>query len=152
MQTCKIQKQLTHVCRQNEGFKNVSLGNVLSAKPPKEPTPFIKPEDQEVWDKYNNESFEVQVGLHELLGHGCGKLLQETSPGVFNFDHKNPPTNPITGKPVSTYYKPSETWGTVFGGMGPSYEECRAESVAMVSAEVLDIPVGARRTNVYLLQ
>lgn len=117
--------------RQTEGFKNVSLGNVLSAKPPKEPTPFIKAEDQEAWDKYVNESFEVQVGLHELLGHGCGKLLQETSPGVFNFDQKNPPTNPVTGKPVATYYKPSETWGTVFGGLGPSYEECRAESVAM---------------------
>lgn len=96
---------LTQRSRQDEGFKNVSLGNVLSAKPPKEPTPFIRSEDQEVWDKYNNESFEVQVGLHELLGHGCGKLLQETSPGTFNFDHKNPPTNPVTGKPVSTYYK-----------------------------------------------
>jgi len=28
-------------------------------------------------------------------------------------------------------YKPGDTWGSVFGGMGPSYEECRAESVAM---------------------
>jgi hypothetical protein len=76
-------------------------------------------------------SFEVQVGLHELLGHGCGKILQETSPGVYNFDHKNPPVSPITQKPVTSYYKPGETWGSVFGGMGPSYEECRAESVAM---------------------
>jgi dipeptidyl-peptidase-3 len=76
-------------------------------------------------------SFEVQVGLHELLGHGCGKILQETSPGMYNFDHKNPPVSPITGKPITSYYKPGETWGSVFGGMGPSYEECRAESVAM---------------------
>ncbi|KXT06498.1 hypothetical protein AC578_6077 [Pseudocercospora eumusae] len=117
--------------RQTEGFKNVSLGNVLSASAPKEPTPFIREEDQDVWDKYKDEAFEVQVGLHELLGHGCGKLLQETSPGEYNFDVKNPPQNPVTGKPVDSWYKPGETWGTVFGGMGPSYEECRAESVAM---------------------
>jgi dipeptidyl-peptidase-3 len=50
---------------------------------------------------------------------------------VYNFDHKNPPTSPITQKPITSYYKPGETWGSVFGGMGPSYEECRAESVAM---------------------
>lgn len=117
--------------RQNEGFKNVSLGNVMSASAPKEPTPFIRDEDQEVFDKYKDEAFEVQVGLHELLGHGCGKLLQETEPGKFNFDIDNPPKSPITGEKVTTYYKPGETWGSVFGGMGPSYEECRAECVAM---------------------
>jgi dipeptidyl-peptidase-3 len=57
--------------------------------------------------------------------------LQETEPGKFNFDIKNPPMNPLTGKPVDSWYLPDETWGTKFGGMGPSYEECRAESVAM---------------------
>jgi len=66
-----------------------------------------------------------------LLGHGTGKLLQETSPGTYNFDIKNPPTSPVDNKPVSTYYKPGETWGSVFGSIAPSYEECRAECVAM---------------------
>ncbi|KAK5120916.1 hypothetical protein LTR85_005700 [Meristemomyces frigidus] len=117
--------------RQNEGFKNVSLGNVLSAAAPKETIPFIRDEDQDVYDACKDEAFEVQVGIHELLGHGCGKLLQETEAGKYNFDVKNPPLNPVTGKKVSTWYKPGETWGSVFGGMGPSYEECRAESVAM---------------------
>jgi len=117
--------------RQNEGFKNVSLGNVLSAAAPKEAVPFIRDEDQDVFDACKDPAFEVQVGLHELLGHGCGKLLQETEPGKYNFDIKNPPMNPVTGEKVKTWYKPGETWGSVFGGMGPTYEECRAESVAM---------------------
>lgn len=120
------------VIRQTEGFKNVSLGNVLSAKPPNEKVPFIKDEDVQLYNKYSDAAFEVQVGLHELLGHGCGKLLQETEPGKYNFDVDNPPVSPITGKKITTWYKPGETWGSVFGGMGPSYEECRAECVAMV--------------------
>ena len=122
------------VIRQSEGFKNVSLGNVQSAKPPNEAVPFIHASDLALFQKYSTEAFEVQVGLHELLGHGCGKLLQETAPGEYNFDHANPPGSPVTGKPVTTWYKPGETWGSVFGGMGPSYEECRAECVAMALA------------------
>jgi dipeptidyl-peptidase-3 len=119
------------VIRQNEGFKNVSLGNVLSAKAPNEKIPFIKDADLEVYQKYRDIAFEVQVGLHELLGHGCGKLLQETEPGVFNFDHKNPPISPLTNKPIDTWYKPGQTWGSLFGPIAASYEECRAECVAM---------------------
>jgi len=71
------------------------------------------------------------VGLHELLGHGCGKLLQETKPGEYNFDIKNPPTNPLTNEAVKTWYKPGQTWGSAFGAIAASYEECRAECVAM---------------------
>lgn len=117
--------------RQSEGFKNVSLGNVLGAKAPNEKIPFIQDEDLEVYQKYRDAAFEVQVGLHELTGHGCGKLLQETSPGVFNFDKENPPTSPLTNKPVTSWYKPGQTWGSVFGGLAGAYEECRAELVAM---------------------
>lgn len=117
--------------RQTEGFKNVSLGNVLSAKAANEKIPFIRDEDLELYQKYRDGAFEVQVGLHELTGHGCGKLLQETSPGVFNFEHDHPPVSPLTGKPVTSWYKPGQTWGSVFGGLAGAYEECRAELVAM---------------------
>lgn len=117
--------------RQTIGFKNVSLGNVLNAKSTGEKTPFIKASDAELYEKLRGPAFEVQVGLHELLGHGSGKLLSETSAGVYNFDHNSPPVSPIDGKPVSTFYKPGQTWGSVFGTTAGAYEECRAECVAM---------------------
>ncbi|KAI9699009.1 MAG: hypothetical protein M1836_003198 [Candelina mexicana] len=118
--------------RQTYGFKNVSLGNVLAAKAPNEPIPFIASSDLDLYQKCRDGAFEVQVGLHELLGHGTGKLFQETSPGEFNFDIDNPPVNPVTGKPIATWYKPGQTWSSVFGPIAASYEECRAECVAMV--------------------
>lgn len=117
--------------RQNLGFKNVSLGNVMSAKAPNEPVPFIRKQDLELFRTYRDAAFEVQVGIHELLGHGTGKLLQETAPGEYNFDVSNPPVSPVTNKPVATWYKPGQTWSSVFGSIASSYEECRAECVAM---------------------
>jgi dipeptidyl-peptidase-3 len=117
--------------RQNFGFKNVSLGNILSAKAPNEQIPFIKESDLAMYQKYRDPAFEVQVGLHELLGHGCGKLLQETSEGVYNFDFDNKPISPLSGQQIATWYKPGQTWGSVFGTIAASYEECRAECVAM---------------------
>ena len=117
--------------RQEIGFKNVSLGNVLSAKAPNEPIPFIRAEDLSLYRKYRDAAFEVQVGIHELLGHGTGKLLQEIEPGKYNFDPENPPISPISKEPCTTYYKPSQTWSSVFGAISSSYEECRAECVAM---------------------
>lgn len=117
--------------RINIGFKNVSLGNVLSAKAPNEKITFLESSDAELYDKYRGPAFEVQVGIHELLGHGTGKLLSENSDGSFNFDKSSPPISPITGKPVTTYYKKGQTWGSVFGALAGSYEECRAECVAM---------------------
>jgi dipeptidyl-peptidase-3 len=125
--------------RQNLGFKNVSLGNVLSAKAPNEPVPFIAEKDLNLYRDYRDAAFEVQVGLHELLGHGTGKLLQETAPGEFNFDISNPPVSPLTNKPISTWYKPGQTWSSVFGSIASSYEECRAECVAMALSCDFDI-------------
>ena len=128
--------------RQQVGFKNVSLGNVLSAKAPNEPVPFIRPEDLSVYQANRDEAFEVQVGIHELLGHGSGKLLQETSPGEYNFDINKPPLNPLTNKPCTSWYKPGQTWSSVFGPIASSMEENRAELVAMALScdfEILQI-------------
>lgn len=126
------------------GFKNVSLGNILSASAKassKHPPSFIKSQDLEIFQKYQSDSFEVQVGIHELLGHGSGKLLLETGPDEYNFDIKNPPLD-LDGKPVTTFYKQGETWGSVFGSLAGAFEETRAEVVAMyliTNRKLLDI-------------
>lgn len=128
--------------RQTIGFKNVSLGNVLSAKAPNEKITFIQEKDLALYEKLRGPAFEVQVGLHELLGHGTGKLLSELTPGNYNFDISNPPINPLTKEKVTSWYKPGQTWGSVFGGVAASYEECRAECVAMYlggDADILEI-------------
>jgi dipeptidyl-peptidase-3 len=118
------------VIRQNEGFKNVSLGNVITASGASAAAfSFLRDEDQTLFATLKVASFEVQVGCHELLGHGSGKLLVEKADGSLNFD----PTliNPVTGAQVATWYKPGQTYDSVFGSMSSALEECRAECVGV---------------------
>merc|ERR1712004_716343 len=111
--------------RQDEGFKNVSLGNVLSASygGTKKNT-FVSDADNDILKKYKVPSFEVQVGLHELLGHGSGKLF-------FKGNYPEDLVNPLTNEKVAHIYGPGDTYDSVFTSLGSSYEECRAECVGL---------------------
>ncbi|XWW92118.1 hypothetical protein V2A60_000040 [Cordyceps javanica] len=117
---------------QNVGSKNLAFGNVNLANPLDEVIPFILPEELQFLRDNRENAFEVLVACHELFGHGSGRLLVEHSPGEYNFSITSPPLNPITGLPVQSWYKPGETWSSVFGADANAIEECRADGVSLI--------------------
>lgn len=127
--------------RENYGFKNVYLGNVGGAMNPTDKPNHLIDADFDTYKKHFVTALSVNVGIHELLGHGSGKLLTENGDGTFNFD-KATLKNPFTGNLVENWYKPGESWGSKFGGLANAYEECRAEAVSLylgVESDILEI-------------
>jgi len=127
---------------------------VISSRKENEKVTFLRDEDQEPYEKLLVPAFEVQVGIHELLGHGSGKLLQQAQDGKFNFDHENL-KHPLTGGKITSWYKAGETYDSVFLSLGSSFEECRAEACGMYLCTVPELLSifghndAASRQNIY---
>ncbi|ATY66560.1 dipeptidyl peptidase III [Cordyceps militaris] len=113
--------------RENVGFKNIVLANRLSVNNnPNLPCHWVDPSEHSSFKAMTHIVRFLTTAIHELLGHGSGKLLAETEPGVYNFDRENPPLNPLTKKPITSHYLPLQNWGSVFGKLASTVEECRA--------------------------
>ncbi|KAF2678548.1 peptidase M49, dipeptidyl-peptidase III [Lentithecium fluviatile CBS 122367] len=122
--------------REQCGFKNVIIANRMSAESNKAHcNPFVDPADLNSFQKAKYPAYYWWVVLHELLGHGTGRMMVETSPGNFNFDKDRPPINPLSGEPITTWYKPGQTWTGQFGDLATTVDECRAE---LVGAYLMD--------------
>ena len=66
-------------------------------------------QDADLLVKYSKESLTLIVALHELLGHGTGKLFtKNVETGELNFDKDL--KHPFNGEEIKTYYLSSETW------------------------------------------
>ncbi|UNI18779.1 Dipeptidyl-peptidase III [Purpureocillium takamizusanense] len=123
--------------RQDDGFKNVIISNRMVAESQAQQYPFIDASELDRFKAHKSSAYYWWVVLHELLGHGTGRMMVETGNGKFNFDIENLPVNPITGKPISSWYKPDQTWTGLFGDLATTVDECRAE---LVGAYLMDDP------------
>jgi dipeptidyl-peptidase III len=109
--------------RDNEGFKNVFLGN--SAKSYAiNAMQFATPEQMKVLAENTGRCYEVHVACHELLGHGVGKLIYRNADGKIPHSF----VDPVTGEHFESCYEAGEDWNGKFGPISTSYEECRADT------------------------
>lgn len=122
--------------RETCGLKNIVFANRMNANnSPNRPCHYVDPAEVKSFRIYNHHIRFLVTAVHELLGHGTGKLLTETEPGVYNFDKENLPTSPITGKAITTWYKLGQTWTGVFEKLATTVEECRAMLVSYYLAD-----------------
>lgn len=98
-------------------------------------SPFIDPNEIETFQRHKFPAYYLWVVLHELLGHGTGKMMFQINEKGYNFDIRNPPTNPLTGRAISSWYRPGQTWTGQFGDLATTVDECRAE---LVGAYLMD--------------
>lgn len=61
------------------------------------------------------------MGLHELLGHGSGKLFYGGASPNFAKDTKNP----LTGEPIASWYTEGQTYDVVVRCLLSGCEICK---------------------------
>ncbi|KAF7871763.1 hypothetical protein EAF04_003870 [Stromatinia cepivora] len=122
--------------RETCDFRDVVLVNRLNANNnPKLPCYWLGESELKHFKHSTHIVRFITTAIHELIGHGTGKLFRETSAGVYNFDKQNPPISPLSGEPVESHYLIGQTWTSVFGKLAGTVQECCA---ILVSEYLMD--------------
>ena len=125
--------------RQQYGSKNIIISNRMSMESNNaQVSPFVQASQASTFQNHKYPTYYIWVVLHELLGHGTGNLMTEVD-GKHNFDINNPPTNPLTQKPIDSWYRDGQTWTGVFGDLATTVDECRAELVGAYLMDDLEL-------------
>eukprot|EP01065_Artemidia_motanka_P030075 TRINITY_DN3609_c0_g1_i1.p1 TRINITY_DN3609_c0_g1~~TRINITY_DN3609_c0_g1_i1.p1 ORF type:complete len:701 (+),score=267.74 TRINITY_DN3609_c0_g1_i1:87-2105(+) len=119
-----------------DGYKNVDLDNVSSAAAPGRYAQYLSKQDTALFEAMFARADQVLTGLHELIGHGSGKLLRNEA-GQRNFPAGL--LNPCTGAAVAKWYDEGQSYGSVFGRLASAMEECRAECVSLYLGTAHDV-------------
>ena len=113
-----------------DGFKNLTLLNAYDSFDSEFLKNFISQEDVEMTQKIGNKVSMFKTALHELLGHGTGKMFKIDKDGKYNFDIDNT-INPITNEKIKSFYLPEETYESKFSSISRPLEEGRADYTAL---------------------
>ena len=113
-----------------DGFKNLTLLNAYDNYDNQLLQNIIFPQDIELIQKIGLNVSMFKTALHELLGHGSGKLFTVDENGKYNFDKENI-INPLTKEKVNSFYLPGETYESKFSVFCRALEEGRADYIAL---------------------
>lgn len=65
-------------------------------------------------------------------------MLVQEDEERYNFDISRSPMNPLTGRPISSWYGPGQTWTGQFADLATTVDECRAELVGAYLMDDMD--------------
>lgn len=112
----------------SEGAKNISMTNAYPSFV-SENLIFCSEKDIENLTSFGKIATTLHVAVHELLGHGSGKLLRKDDKG-FNFDPETV-TNPLTNEKIDKWYIDNETYEKKFSCISLPMDECKADLTAL---------------------
>jgi dipeptidyl-peptidase III len=100
---------------------------------------FLEAHENIEYQRHKSHATYLWIVFHELLGHGTGRMMVQESVNKYNFDMSNPPIDPLTGKPITSWYLPGQTWTGQFADLATTVDECRAELVGAYLMDDKDI-------------